>query len=509
MVRLTCLAVAAMMCTSLAYAAPAPAAPAPAAAAPVAKAADLAAYVPSGAFYAGRVRVAQLVGSDLWKKLAGPDGINFQEMQKEGPFKLDIEKDVKEAVFAVSVTFEGNEPQKPSFGVVLLTNRDIDPADLFKKEPEKIQLPGAAVAAYRVGTDTFFACPTPRTVVIATTPEFLAEMLTSAAGAAKADKDAAWLKALDQPGELVLVARMPDEAREALENALFMGRRQMVSQSREPEVIGFGVGVGFVMRLATEFQSVVLSMDLSRKEDALRITFTFATENGAAFIGSGLALLEPSLTEALAMMQAPPAVGGPPPAPGAAPPAASAPAPAAAPAAASPPEPVYLAVFLGKEARVTMSRAGVDRLVIGLIVPAFTRGVARSGAVSSANNLRQLGMACQAWAAANHQKFPDNWKQLLDTGLIENAEVLKNPSLAEHYPDGDYVLVPVPSVASSPISVLAYERYPDGKIPADGINVLFIDGHVEHMTAEGFQKALDATLEEMKKRAPPPATPEP
>jgi hypothetical protein len=384
MTRRICLAVAALLAASLAYAAPAapapassaapaaaPAAPAAAAAvavapAPAVKVADLSAYVPSGALLASRLRVAQLAGSDLWKKFKGPDGAAYQKMMQDCPINMDLEKDVTEAVVAVAVTFEGNEPQKPSVGFVLAMNRDVDPTNFFKKAPpDKIQLPGASVPAYRADADTFFALPSPRTVVIASTPDFLAEMLTSAAAPAGAGKSA-WLKTLDQPGELVLVARMPDEAREAMKNTLLKARQQMGSRAPPPEMIAFTAAGGFAMRMAMEFQSVALSLDLSRQADALRITFAFASENGAAFIGSFLSLLEPSVTEALAMMQDPPAPGGTPVPPGGAP--AAAPAPASAP-----PEPVYRAVFQGKEARVTMTGATLDR-IIGTVAGLISAG---------------------------------------------------------------------------------------------------------------------------------------
>jgi len=396
MTRRICLAVAVLLAASLAYAAPAapassaapaakaaaPAPAAPAAPAPVLseKSADPAAYIPSEAFLASRLRVAQLAGSDLWKKFKGPDGTTYQKMMQDCPVNMDLEKDVTEAVFAVAVTFEGNEPQKPSAGFVLTMTRDVDPTNFFKKAPpDKIQLPGASVPAYRADADTFFALPSPRTVVIASSPDFLAEMLTSAA-APKADKDAAWLKTLDQPGEVVLVARMPDEALQAMKNAIqrekgHMGPMGGPEMGMRPEFMALSVVGGFGIRLASEFQSVALTLDLSRKEDALRITINFASENGAAFVGSFLALLEPSLTEALAMMQEPPTPGGPPPAPGAAP-AAAAPdthpaAPAAAPAA--PPEPVYRAVFQGKEARVTMTGATLER-IIGTVAGLISAG---------------------------------------------------------------------------------------------------------------------------------------
>jgi hypothetical protein len=150
-----------------------------------------------------------------------------------------------------------------------------------------------------------------------------------------------------------------------MKNTLLKARQQMGSRAPPPEMIAFTAAGGFAMRMAMEFQSVALSLDLSRQADALRITFAFASENGAAFIGSFLALLEPSVTEALAMMQEPPAPG-------------AAPAPAAAPAAppsapAAPPDPVYRAVFQGKEAHVTMAGATLDR-IIGTVAGLISAG---------------------------------------------------------------------------------------------------------------------------------------
>jgi len=338
MTRQICLAVAVLVAASLAYAAPAPPAPsatpaakaappeaAPAALAPVLseKAVDPAAYIPSGAFLASRLRMAKLAGSDLWKKFKGPDGAAYQKMMQDCPINMDLEKDVTEAALAVAVTFEGDRPQEPSAGFVLAMIRDVNPTNFFKMAPpDKIQLPEVSVPAYRADNHTFFALPSPRTVVIATTPEFLAEMITSAAAPAGAAKSA-WLKTLDQPGEVVLVARMPDEALQAMKNALQKTKGQMgpmggpemggPGMAMRPELIALSVFGGFGIRMASEFQSAILTLDLSRQADPLRITATFASENGAAFVGSFLALLEPSLTEGLAMMDQM-AAGGPPPA---------------------------------------------------------------------------------------------------------------------------------------------------------------------------------------------------
>ena len=113
---------------------------------------------------------------------------------------------------------------------------------------------------------------------------------------------------------------------------------------------------------------------------------------------------------------------------------------------------------------------------------------------ASAANLKQIGVACITYATDNQNKMPASFDVLTKAGIIENPEVLKNPLLKKHFAEGDYVLVPVPTISLPTSSILAYERYPEGKIPPEGLNAVFLDGHVEWLNPQLFQQALDKTL---------------
>jgi hypothetical protein len=304
--------------------------------------------------------MSQLVASDMWKKATAPEPI--RQGLADFPLSFDLEKDVTEAVGFFTVEFINDQPEKPMVGAVLQLTKAVDPLTLFKNnKAEKIQVPGSAIAGYRAANDCFFALPTPQTLVLADNPDRLAAIL---AAPKETRKDAFFAKNLDQAGEVVLAARMPDTVVDAMNRMVQTQKQQMRQFGGGSPMMMPQMGImGFGIRLLSELKTAVVVMDLSRKDDPVRATVTTATENGAAFIGSTLALLEPSLTEAVADMEAMmakdfegPAKGGDAPKPA---PAAK----GAAPAPAAALEPLYKATFQGKEARITVSRAAIDRCV--------------------------------------------------------------------------------------------------------------------------------------------------
>jgi hypothetical protein len=334
---------------------------APVAPATAVPAADLMRYVPDGACVAMRIRVSKLVTSDLWKKLVAPEGADLKKSMADCPLDLDFEKDVAEALVSVTVPMGQTSPEEPVVGVAMQLTKAVEAATFFKNsKPEKVQVPGVSVPGYRVNDSTFFALPAPKLAVIASSPDMLADILVAAA--AKEAKKESLAKLLEAQGEIVLVAQMPTAITESLNQEMAMMRRQMAQMPQRPESIAFTTMTGFAMKFLGELKQLVVVADLSQEKDPVKATLTCASETGATFVGSGLTLLEPSMTEAFAA-----AVAAPPmPAPGAPVPAVMPPPPA--PKAGGPaPEPVYKATFVGKEVRIVASKASLDRFITVII----------------------------------------------------------------------------------------------------------------------------------------------
>jgi hypothetical protein len=257
---------------------------------------------------------------------------------------------------------------------------------------------------------------------------------------------------------------MTDAVRQCLQDALQKLRDSLPEGSHRHAAAGKFIGADFTLRLILELQTGTMAMDLSRPADAVQFSVAMASENATAFCGSGLALLEPSLTALLA------AEGPEMPAP--------------------PKEPVYRATYQGKEAKLAMSRAMLDWLAMAG-EPADVKAEMRSKAAASLKNLAEIGKAWRKFAAAKKGELPKNLADLAPY-LGGRKEGLQNPVLRDHA--ADYDLVPLPgqkAIVYPPATIVAFERYPEPALaPAAGIGVVFADGHTDRLLPGAFQQLV-------------------
>ncbi len=101
--------------------------------------------------------------------------------------------------------------------------------------------------------------------------------------------------------------------------------------------------------------------------------------------------------------------------------------------------------------------------------------------VQSAKNMKKILLNCIMYAQEHEDQWPDSLQDLNVYGLA--ADDLMNP----RYPGQEigYVYVK-PGSPLSPSQVVLYEKYDSW---ADGINVGFVDGHVEFVTEESVFKS--------------------
>lgn len=309
----------------------------PAPAAPAGATVDLVGCIPEETLFALRARPGPLMASDLWKAAAASKVIDREKAVRESPLAIDAEKDVADGVFALAMQFKDGRPRESSWGALLAMTRDVEAAALFKKRAKTATAPGFDRQAYVHGPGTFLAVLAPRLVLIGT-PDYLARMAAAAEGGKAGPAQTFWRQALDRPGELLAAARAPEGLRQVLQKArddlLANSGRSRMSQLE----IGRLVGTDFLIRLGLEFRSAVAVLDLSRPAEPLRASIEFASEDGAAFIGSGLNLLEPSIDLALEYAPGRPALGS------------------VREAA------LYRATYAGKETLITVTRTALDRL---------------------------------------------------------------------------------------------------------------------------------------------------
>jgi len=425
------------------------------------------AYVPPDADLAVLVRMDALARTDLWQRFRQPqDGI-YHEIVKEFDLAIDFEKDVATAVFCFQIVYkEDGDPGGAAMSMALALNRDVQPQTLFKNvgDSQPVEFPGVSIPAYKIAPEMLVALPNSRTVVIAM-PAYLAPMLTAAATLWEVPP---WpRRELDVPGEITFAARMPEKLKAAIRTEFEKERRRFLKPNANPERILEFVLLYNLVALAVDADSAAGSVNLADSEAALRATFAF----GEGRLAPAAAAVAQAMADPLAI--ALPALFG------------------GAPLDKPPETPLYLAQADAKAVRLTMKRENLEQLVARMTAGAE----GQKGRVQSASNLRQIGLAVQAFLA-DQGAYPTSLMALFPNYLADR-NILENPARAAHLPEGDYALVPLTKEVASKqpwAKVLAYEILSRGEAPQEGLNVLFADGHVEYVAVGEFNRLYEETL---------------
>jgi len=424
-------------------------------------------YVPPDADLAVLVRMDALAKTDLWLRFRRPqDGI-YHELVKEFDLALDFEKDVTAGVFCLRITYEeGGEPDGAPMGMALALNRDVIPQTLFKVvgHSQPVPFPGVSVPVYKIAPDALVAIPASRTVVIAM-PAYLAPMLTAATTLYGTPP---WpRRELAVPGEITFAGRMPEKLKAVLRTEWDKERRRLLKPHAAPDrVLEFAFFYNLAA-LALDADSAAGSLNLADSEAALRATFAF----GEGRLAVAAAAVAQAMADPLAI--ALPAMFG------------------GAPLDKPPETPLYLARADAKAVRFAMKREHLEQLVAQM--SAGAEGAKER--VQSASNLRQIGLAVQAYLV-DQGAYPTSLAALFPNYLTDRR-ILENPVRAAHLPEGDYALVPLTKEVASKqpwAKVLAYEVLSRGEAPQEGLNVLFADGHVEYVAVGEFNRLYQETL---------------
>lgn len=433
------------------------------------------------------IRLSQLAPTDVWKQAADPRVGLIGPLAKGLGLALDPSKDVAEALVAVwlkPADDDGGAADEIGYAVSLTLTRDMQPKDIFTDPRGPAPAAGIALPVYAVGDGLSAVLPGPAKVVIAT-PDCLKAMLDAAATPASRDRNVADIPdaagerrppesplalALAAPGEIALAARVSPDLKDAVRTHYARYARETLKPDLPAEQLMQFALIYNIVRVVQQAEAITASLDLSRPADAVRAEVAFASPAMAPFSAAVLQALADPLA-----MGVPAVMGG-------------------QPLEEPPAEGFYKVVADGPAVRLTLSKKALEalvaRLTAALRMPAATR--------ASADNLRALGEAIRAYAAAKGE-YPKTWSDLIKGGQVREVALFENPAMPEHLVTGDYELVPLTAESASRRSdqkVLAYEVYPADARPAT-LNVLLADGHVQSMTYETFQVLYKQTLESL------------
>lgn len=137
-------------------------------------------------------------------------------------------------------------------------------------------------------------------------------------------------------------------------------------------------------------------------------------------------------------------------------------------------------------------------LGMGILMPALARVRQLAFRMTSGENLVVVGKVCLSYAKGHEGKLPPSLGRLVIRGELADA-CLESKLRPDDFHGASYLYVAGQTMQMSGQNVLAYEN-PAYSI--DGVNVLFLDGHVEFMNPDAFREALQATCERLDRDMP-------
>lgn len=131
-------------------------------------------------------------------------------------------------------------------------------------------------------------------------------------------------------------------------------------------------------------------------------------------------------------------------------------------------------------------------LLAGMLLPALAAARDRAQRASCVSNLKQIGLAARMYSADHQEVFPNELKSL--TAYIGNSPELficpakrrKAGELAAVDEWADYVIVPNRKESDPANTVLGFSK--PHCYPGKGGNILFVDGHVEWVSLDEYNK---------------------
>ncbi|MDP6380284.1 MAG: hypothetical protein QF662_02965 [Phycisphaerae bacterium] len=152
-------------------------------------------------------------------------------------------------------------------------------------------------------------------------------------------------------------------------------------------------------------------------------------------------------------------------------------------------KPLYTAAAKGKTVIVRLD----PKVIVEPVKKLVNKAQGLAGQAQSANNLRQIGIACIVYANDHDGKMPPNLETLLRDGYIRKGKILHSPRVAKHDPVSDYEYIGagalINEMENRGRTVIAFEKLE--RVDAANLpNAVFADGHVELLTLAKYEKLL-------------------
>jgi len=155
-------------------------------------------------------------------------------------------------------------------------------------------------------------------------------------------------------------------------------------------------------------------------------------------------------------------------------------------------------VYRGPGIESTQMAVAGGALGAGIVMPALARARQLARRMTSGTNLSGIGKACLIYANDYDDKFPPDLQTLVRAAELP-AKCLESKLKPKDFDGPSYIYIPGQTLAMYPGNMIAYDN---PEFCTDGVNVLFLDSHVEFMKPESFRRELKETCERLGRTMP-------
>jgi len=134
----------------------------------------------------------------------------------------------------------------------------------------------------------------------------------------------------------------------------------------------------------------------------------------------------------------------------------------------------------------------------GVLMPALARVRQTAFRMTSGTNLSAIGKASLIYSNDYDDQLPPNLQVLVEKAELP-AQMLESKRKPKGFDGPSYIYVAGQNTSMYPGNIVAYEN---PGYCSDGLNVLFLDSHVEWMKPEEFLEELEATYKRLGKQMP-------
>ena len=135
---------------------------------------------------------------------------------------------------------------------------------------------------------------------------------------------------------------------------------------------------------------------------------------------------------------------------------------------------------------------------VGILMPALARTRQIAFRMVAGTNLSGIGKAMLIYANDYDDEFPPNLEELIEKCDL-TEKVFENKRKPAYFDGPTYIYITGQTTSDYPENILVYEN---PEYCSDGLNVLYLDSHVEFVTKEEFLRDLEETYKRLGRPMP-------